>query len=151
MWTRTGRATERPARRERSSTRRFRTNGFLSVADGMMFAAREPSCRGSCDSGDRDRESYRSHKLSIVFDLERRLTANVAREREELRRLVRDGLIDLIPAPRPGSMSPRARSSRSSFSRDRPPRDSPATEPFRRVRPFLGCVADEARQPRRKG
>ena len=35
--------------------------------------------------------------LGIVFDLERRLTADVTRGREELRRLFRDGRIDLIP------------------------------------------------------
>lgn len=37
--------------------------------------------------------------LRIVFDLERRLTADVTRGREELRRLFRDGRIDLIPQP----------------------------------------------------
>lgn len=37
--------------------------------------------------------------LRIVFDLERRLTTDVTRGREELRRLFRDGRIDLIPQP----------------------------------------------------
>lgn len=37
--------------------------------------------------------------LAIVLDLERRLAANPTRGREELRRLFRDGRIDLIPQP----------------------------------------------------
>jgi DNA invertase Pin-like site-specific DNA recombinase len=37
--------------------------------------------------------------LEIVLDLERRLNADPARGREELRRLFRDGRIDLIPQP----------------------------------------------------
>lgn len=37
--------------------------------------------------------------LEIVLDLERRLAANPTRGREELRRLFRDGRIDLIPQP----------------------------------------------------
>jgi hypothetical protein len=35
--------------------------------------------------------------LAIVFDLERRLMADVARGREELRHLFRNGRIDLVP------------------------------------------------------
>jgi hypothetical protein len=35
--------------------------------------------------------------LSLVFDLERRLLADVSRGREELRRLFRGGRIDLVP------------------------------------------------------
>ena len=35
----------------------------------------------------------------IVFDLERRLTADVAAGREELRRLFRDGRITMLPQP----------------------------------------------------
>jgi site-specific DNA recombinase len=37
--------------------------------------------------------------LRIVFDLERRLTADPVRGREELRHLFRDGRIDLVPQP----------------------------------------------------
>lgn len=37
--------------------------------------------------------------IRIVFDLERRLMADVTKGREELRRLFRDGRIDLIPQP----------------------------------------------------
>jgi hypothetical protein len=37
--------------------------------------------------------------VRVVFDLERRLLADVAQGREELRRLFRGGRIDLIPQP----------------------------------------------------
>ena len=37
--------------------------------------------------------------LRLVFDLERRLMADVTKGREELRRFFRDGRIDLIPQP----------------------------------------------------
>jgi hypothetical protein len=37
--------------------------------------------------------------VRVAFDLERRLLADVARGREELRHLFRDGRIDLIPQP----------------------------------------------------
>jgi hypothetical protein len=37
--------------------------------------------------------------VRVVFDLERRLLADVAKGREELRRLFRGGRIDLIPQP----------------------------------------------------
>ena len=37
--------------------------------------------------------------MRLVFDLEARLLADVSRGREELRRLFRDGRIDLVPQP----------------------------------------------------
>jgi hypothetical protein len=37
--------------------------------------------------------------IRVVFDLERRLLADVTKGREELRHLFRDGRIDLIPQP----------------------------------------------------
>jgi hypothetical protein len=37
--------------------------------------------------------------IRVVFDLERRLMADVTKGREELRRFFRDGRIDLVPQP----------------------------------------------------
>jgi site-specific DNA recombinase len=48
---------------------------------------------------------------ALIFDLERRLMADVSKGREELRRLFRDGKIRLNPQPG-GSTSPSPRSSR---------------------------------------